>query len=126
MKNRIVLSTTILLAALALTGCITGDDIAILRDTDNVRSAMVDGANRTGVVAQLGRPNSKISILNGTGECYNYTRVLNGKNVPFYVGFNQKNIVTNAGYKKNCTQALADGHLSYSEPGLTNDPNPKR
>ncbi|EJN09678.1 hypothetical protein [Herbaspirillum sp. YR522] len=126
MKNRIVLSTSVLLVASTLAGCITSQDIAIVRDVGNVKAAMIEGANKAGVVAQLGQPESKIAILEGTGECYNYTRVLNGKNVPFYVGFNQKNMVTGAGYTRNCTQALADGRLSYKEPPKFDNPNQKR
>lgn len=67
-------------------------------------------------IGQGGQPQRKTRILNGTGECYDYTRVVDGKSVAFYAAFNQQDRLTAAAYHRTCAEALAAGELDNSKP----------
>lgn len=94
------------------------DRIAMLRDETTVVTLRV-GANKAGVLAAMGQPESRIPIHDGAGECFNYTRVLRGTPYPFYVGFNKLDQVINSGYDRNCTQAKAQGLVDHLVPTHT-------
>jgi len=122
-RNIVFIPIGAVATALIVTGC---NSIATIRDTRHTNSAFQENATKAEVIAQMGQPASKIAILDGRGECFNYIRVVEGKSRPFYVGFNQDNIVTNAGYDRDCAQAVAEGRLAYRYPGMTNEPPKKR
>jgi len=111
-KNIVLIPSTLVFTAL-LSGC--AGDLARLRDTYN-NPAYQAGADKSTVLARAGTPLSRIRILDGTGECFNYNRTIEGKTVPFYVGFNQRGTIVGTGYDATCSEAAAQGRLSRSEP----------
>ncbi|WP_432240243.1 hypothetical protein [Herbaspirillum robiniae] len=115
MKKTVLPSAVLLVALLALGGCFTAADKALLRDGYATGAYDAD-PTKARVLARAGQPQRKTRILNGTGECYDYSRVVEGKSVAFYAAFNQQDRLTAAAYHRTCAEALAAGELDNSKP----------
>ncbi len=98
-----------------ITGC-TG--FSLIRNFGShplVTASSQVGSNKQSVMAAGGAPLSKQKIVNGNGDCWDYSLNSGDKHTPFYVAFNKDNMTTHGGFI-TCAQADKEKILVSEEP----------
>nr|WP_314267010.1 outer membrane protein assembly factor BamE [uncultured Moellerella sp.] len=110
-----IISVFIIMGIMTITGCHAIQLVSTFGSHPLVNASVKVGSNKQSVMAAGGAPLSKQKIINGKGDCWDYSLNSGDKQTPYYVSFNKNNMTTHAGFI-TCAEADQRKLLVSEEP----------